>query len=261
MSGSATILSNAAPVFRPVAGSSAALGVLTDANKSDAAKRDNEAITTLKSFGAMRKEARDATRTRVKQTVQRLREELKLIKQMWAGDPKHLARQISRIAKELKAALADYAQAAKDNGDSAGSASMGVDAAPAAPADGDAPTTDDQAAGKDDKPVVDPDTAKALAAYGRAANDDQARTDAETEARGDLDFARDVHDFVRKLREALQESRVRHAFNTTDRKGQLKAEEEAAKGLTQVDAVDAGMEADVRADFPGLGIALAPASA
>jgi len=64
---------------------------------------------------------------------------------------------------------------------------------------------------------------------------------------------------VRKLREALQESRVRHAFNTTDRKGQLKAEDEAARGLSEVDKVDTRMEADVRADFPQLAVALAPA--
>lgn len=267
MTGSVTILAGApsTTTFRSSVGAA-----IADAGQTDQAQRDDQAVTTLKSVAAMRKQAGDATRTRVKQTLQRLKDELKLMKQMWAGDPKELARQISRLAKELKSALADYAQAAKDNGDSAGGANAGIEIA-STPVPAATPDDSDQTAAKDqapaeDKPAqapADPDTAKAVAAYGRAANDDQAasRADAEMEAKGDLEFARDVHGFIQKLRDALQESKIRHAFNTIDRKGQVKAEEEAAKGLSDVDKMDTQMEVDVRADFPELSVAQAPPAA
>ena len=262
MTGSTTILAKAPSALA----FSAAAGDAKPA--ATAAKRDDTAVTTFKSAGALRKEARDATRERVKATVERLKDELKLIKAMWAGDPKALARQIARIAKELKAALADYADAARDNGDSAPAPGANVDASvPSAPdtasGDGDKTATDDPAksASGGDAAPADPDAAKAAAAYGRTASDDTARASAVMEARGDLDFAREVHGFVQKLRDALQESKVRHAFNTTDRKGQVEAEDEAAKGLSDVDKFDTQMETDVRADFPELSVAQAPAAA
>jgi hypothetical protein len=246
--------------------SATALNALTNAAKRDSAKPSEEAVTIRKSQTALRKEMRDATRTQARQTVERLRKELKLIKSILANDPKQMARAISRIAKELKQALSDYAQVAKENGESFSAASMGFDAAPpAAPADvaeenAEASSDDEASPTSAGAEANQPQTDKAIAAYGRPADDEraQAKDAAEMEARGDLDFAREVRDLVRKLREALQESKIRHAFNTVDRKGQQQAEDEAAKGLAEVDELNGDMETDIKAAFPGLTVHLQP---
>ena len=254
-----------------------ALNTLTEVRKANAARADEEAVTMLKSPAAQRKEARDATRTRVKQTVERLKNELKLIKQMWAGDAKGLARQISRIAKELKAAMADYADAAKANGETY-SAAAGVEpsltSVPSETAPADEPEAEaaeqtpdaetkaapqaGETAEKDAAPQAETDPAKAVAAYARTADDGRAkiRSDAEQEAKGDLEFAREVRDFVRKLRDALQESRVRHAFDNRDRKGQETAEKDAAKGLSEVEDALHQMETDIKVAIPTVTVAL-----
>ena len=108
--------------------SAVALRALTSAAKTESAKPSEEAVTVRKSQTALRREMRDATRNQARQTVDRLRKELKLIKSMLANDPRQMARAISRIAKELKAALADYARVARENGESFPAAGMGVDA-------------------------------------------------------------------------------------------------------------------------------------
>lgn len=245
--------------------SAVALGVLTNAAKLASAKPSDEAVTIRKSQTALRKEMRDATRNQAKQTVDRLRKELKLVKSMLAGDPKQMARAIGRIAKELKAALADYAAAAKENGESFTAAGMGFDAASAAaptarPEEG-AAASAEKTPGADQAPTEKAPTDRALTAYGRPADDDraQAKDAAEMEARGDLEFAREVRDLVRKLREALQESKIRHAFNTVDRKGQQRAEEDAAEDLAEVEEMNMDMEADIKAAFPTLTVQLEPA--
>lgn len=54
------------------------------------------------------KDARASVKAQAKQRVHQLREQMKLLQKLLAGNPKELARQVARIAKELRAVLKDF---------------------------------------------------------------------------------------------------------------------------------------------------------
>ncbi len=56
-------------------------------------------------------------KTQAREDIQRLREEFKVIKEVWANDPKEMARQLGRIAKQLKAAVKMFSDASKALGE------------------------------------------------------------------------------------------------------------------------------------------------
>jgi transposase-like protein len=80
---------------------------MSDADKAKLAEQAEAANTLNQSMKTARDEARGNTKARAKETVERLKEEFKLIRRMWAHNPKEMAKQLARVAKELKHAVAD----------------------------------------------------------------------------------------------------------------------------------------------------------
>ena len=240
-----------------------------------------EAARTLAtSMKAARDEARSAVKQQAHATVQRLKEEYKLIRKLWAHNPAEMARQLGRVAKELKRAVTSYVEAARANiervADLGPEADVKADAAgKTAHADaGSDPTPDEKHSDAPEKNLSDTDAAlparlalspraelaDALKAYARQAPADvfaktaeerrQEFESAEMEAGGDLEFSREVKGFIKALREELQLAKIRAGL-IKDRATE-DAFKETQKTLTELDKDIADMEGDIIDAFPKL---------
>lgn len=224
---------------------------LTEADKAKLAEQAKAAETLAQSMKTARDDARSNVKSRAKDTVQRLKDEYALIKKMWAHNPREMARQLSRIAKDLKSALSDYAKAAKANGERAVEARETLKTVAAEGAQADAAKPPVESAEK--APPVDAEAAKAVAAYETTVRE-RAQTElssAEGEAQGDLEFAREVRGFVKELRKTLQEAKVKAAFLAPD-KDRAEAIKAADKSMKEIDEALEDLEKDVKEDFPDL---------
>ncbi|MBI1339290.1 hypothetical protein GC169_03640 [bacterium] len=209
-------------------------------------------------------------KTRAREAVQRLVEELKIIKKVWANDPKELARQLARIAKQLAQAVKDYKAAAKATGEAIllSAAPAPAPAPPAAvsteaPPREDAQAREDSAAAPDPAVVNAPDTdepkadapvlsraeaREALAAYLRHAPpqpiapnaslasaygrvDDASKSAIEGAARADDAFINDVRGLMKQLKTVFTEAKIKAAFLARERDDPFKAAEEAFKAV------------------------------
>lgn len=249
----------------------AALGKL--AEQAEAAR------TLAKSMRQARDEARAQIRNQARQAVERLKEEYKLIRKLWAHDPAEMARQLGRIAKQVKRAVADYAAAAKANGERV--KDLPPEPAPAATTAGGERTEARAAArsedgeqtssGREDSDGALPaalmlspraELAEALKAYARQApadpfamtadERDRIRASAEGEAHGDMEFGREIKAFVKKLREELSLAKIR-AGAIAD-KPTAEAFKAAETTLSEIDEAIGKMEEEIEKVFPDLDI-------
>ena len=148
------------------------------AGKDDApvAKKspEAEALDRLKSdMRANRKTQIGDAKGRARAKLQQVIDKMKMLKKIYANDPKAMAKALAAVAKELQGAVKDYGKAAKDAGEL-----FKADFA-AAP---DATLTPDQQASA------------------RQDLEDQAKT----EASGDMDFIKSVRDLSKVLKDELR---------------------------------------------------------
>ncbi len=99
-----------------------------DKTTSEVEDRLSAALEALKRAP---EENRQATRNRARQRVEAVREQLKLIKELYAQNPKEMAKALRHLVKELKAALKVYKEA---GGDLQAVGGVGLTALAAAPA-------------------------------------------------------------------------------------------------------------------------------
>jgi hypothetical protein len=234
-----------------------------------AAPADDRALKTLTEakghadrIAQSMKETRDAARSSIKakaaETLERLKDEYKLIKRIWAGNPKAMAQQLARIAKELKAAVKDYAKA---NEDFPPTREMTASAAPVEAKKAEAKAVETEAAAADDKAAQASDGAATMAAQaagepgqsraeqrselvaryasaaraGEAAGETQASKAARlSEAKTDLEFTRGVRGFLKELREAFDLIKIKAALLAKD-EDRDEAFKEVAKTFKELD--------------------------
>lgn len=70
--------------------------------------------------------AADETKNRVREKLQKIVERLKILKKLFSGNPKEMARTMTQVMKELKAALKEFKAATKDQMDLSASAAAAV---------------------------------------------------------------------------------------------------------------------------------------
>jgi hypothetical protein len=175
--------------------------------------------------------ARDAVKARARQKLQQLGEQFKLIRKLYAANPKEMARQLARLARELKQELKAYAEAAKDNGEYLPSGSSAAANASAA----DTGAADAQAA----RPLTPaPDPARA---------EREARA---LSAHADLDFIDLVKGFLKGVREELTTAKTRAAFLEPEKTSRADPFKEADEALKDVNKDIADMEKSAKADLP-----------
>lgn len=243
--------------LRPAEARAAAKAIVDAPASGKTAAASEEAQKLSKGAAEARKEAAARAKGQARQKVERLVEELKLIKKIWASNPREMTKQLARLAKQLAAAAKEYMKAAKDAGELVQAPSAPAAASPPAAGSGAAvgatdsaqsdqaaaqtgsadvigePGPDraeamdahpggdaDAAAGDGAEPAAEPAVTRseAAAAYASRASaqaraeEKEIREERRMLAVGDQDFARLVKGVARKIRDLLQETRVKSAF-------------------------------------------------
>lgn len=194
-----------------------------DASKDDAVAAkspDAQALDRLKSdMRTNRKTQIGDAKGRAREKLQRVIEKLKLLKKLYANDPKAMAKALAAMAKELQGAVKDYGKAAKDAGEM-----FKADFA-AAP---DASLTPDQQAAA------------------RKGLEDEAKG----EAMGDMDFIKSVRDVGRVLKDELQTAKTKGILTQPGRFERSDEVKDAEDGLKDLDQMTEDLDQQIRQDMP-----------
>ncbi|GAA0532380.1 phage repressor protein C with HTH and peptisase S24 domain [Rhizomicrobium palustre] len=173
-------------------------------------KEQQQALQQLK---AMPKASSDNAKAQAKQRVEQVRQMLRQMKMLAAGNPKQMARQIAELAKELAAAVKEYAQttggsaaAATDAADMANAATTAKAAELGAPNEkGEAKAEDAKSAeaGKSDASRASDasEQKQAVGAYQKTGSDIQKQLQQSPEAKDKDDFLNEVRGLSRQLKE------------------------------------------------------------
>lgn len=195
----------------------AAPGVPLAPRAADKAETPIDAIK--REIKAGRKAAISDAKGRAREKMQRLAEQLKLIKKLYADNPKMMARQLAALAKELQGAVKDYARAAKDSGEMF---SQALKATPDA--------------------AVPPET--------RQAEREVLEEEAKMEAHGDMEFIKLVRSFSQGLKDQLQTTRIKATLTVEGKFEQSEEYEDAEKGLKELDEATESLDQQMRVDMP-----------
>ncbi|MCY1648902.1 hypothetical protein OVA11_18140 [Caulobacter sp. SL161] len=195
----------------------------TPAPNSPEAKKAAEAAEALaklkKEMRLGKKNAIGDAKGRAKAKLQQVMERLKLLKKIYANDPKAMAKALAAAAKELKAAVKDYGKAAKEAGElyAQDFASL-PDAA------------------------TDPE--------GAAAQRKQLEDEAKMEAAGDMDFLKEVRSTSQALKDELQTAKTKGILTQPGKFERSDEVKEAEDGLKELDEMTEDLDQQVRRDMP-----------
>jgi hypothetical protein len=205
-------------------------------------------------FRTARQDARSAMKAQARERAEQLRKEMRLLEKLLAGNPKELARQIARIAKEMRGLLKQFSDVHKADVADATMAreSAKAEAQSAGAKSAEAGKVNDAPVEKPAAPVrVEPPT---LAERQRAAGLEETVEAAEMK-----DFIRELRGMVKKLRDLLQEAKIKAGTALKDpreaneKKDPFELAEEELKQLEK-ELTDAHQDASAEAkvfDGPG----------
>jgi hypothetical protein len=168
---------------------------------------------------ASAQDARDIRKAQAKQRAEQLRQEMRLLSKLLAGDPKALARQVARIAKEMRAVLKDFGAAHKADVQDATLAREAAKAEANEKGDADAKPT-----------PTPPSQDQSLEARRR-----EAGLEETPEAREMKAFISDLRGMLKKLREMLQEAKIKAGPQAKDAKEKRDPFEVAADALGELE--------------------------
>ncbi len=195
----------------------------TPAPNSPEAKKAAEAAEAMaklkKDMRLGKKNAIGDAKGRAKAKLQQVMERLKLLKKIYANDPKAMAKALAAAAKELKAAVKDYGKAAKEAGElyAQDFASL-PDAA------------------------TDPESA--------AAQRKQLEDEAKMEASGDMDFLKEVRSTSNALKDELQTAKTKGILTQPGKFERSDEVKEAEDGLKELDEMTEDLDQQIRRDMP-----------
>ena len=203
-----------------------AMGAFTaspqETSKDEPAAKSPEAEALDRLKASQRNDRRNAigdAKGRAREKLQRLMEKLKLLKKLYANDPKMMAKTLAAAAKELQGAVKDYAKAAKDSGEM-----FKADFA-AAP---DASLTADQQ----------------LSA--RKELEDQAKA----EASFDMDFIKGVRSIANALKDDLTTAKTKGILTQPGKFERSDEVKEAEENLKDLETMTEDLDQQIRRDMP-----------
>lgn len=195
----------------------------TPAPNSPEAKKAAEAAEALaklkKEMRLGKKNAIGDAKGRAKAKLQQVVERLKLLKKIYANDPKAMAKALAAAAKELKAAVKDYGKAAKEAGELYAQDFAGLPDA----------TTDPE---------------------GAAAQRKQLEDEAKMEATGDMDFLKEVRSTSQALKDELQTAKTKGILTQPGKFERSDEVKEAETELKDLDKMTEDLDQQVRRDMP-----------
>jgi len=179
-----------------------------------------EALDRLKSgLRTNRKTQIGEAKARAREKLQRVIEKMKLLKKLYANDPKAMAKALAAVAKELQGAVKAYGKAAKDAGEM-----FKADFAAAPDA---SLTPDQQAAARKDL-------------------EDQAKG----EASGDMDFIKSVRALSKALKDELQTAKTKGVLTQPGKFERSDEVKDAEDGLKDLDQMTEDLDTQIRQDMP-----------
>lgn len=179
-----------------------------------------EALDRLKSdLRTNRKTQIGDAKGRAREKLQRVIEKMKLLKKLYANDPKAMAKALAGVAKELQGAVKEYGKAAKEAGEM-----FRADFAAAPDA---SLTPDQQAAAREDL-------------------EDQAKG----EAMGDMDFIKSVRDLGNALKDELLTAKTKGILTQPGKFERSDEVKDAEDGLKDLDQMTEDLERQIRQDMP-----------
>jgi len=179
-----------------------------------------EALDRLKSdMRTNRKTQIGDAKGRAREKLQRVIEKMKMLKKIYANDPKGMAKALAAVAKELQGAVKDYGKAAKEAGEM-----FKADFA-AAP---DASLTPDQQA--------------------------SARKDLEDEAKmeasNDMDFIKNVRSLSNAIKDELTTAKTKGILTQPGKFERSDEVKDAEDGLKELDQMTEDLDKQIRRDMP-----------
>lgn len=204
----------------PKAGATAVATPAPNSPEARKAAESAEALVKLKKELRLGKknaigDAKGRARARLQQVVDRL----KLLKKIYANDPKAMAKALAAAAKELKTAVKDYGKAAKESG---------------------------ELYSQDFANLPDAATDPEGAANARKTLEDEAKMDAQ----GDQEFIQMTREVSRGLRDELHTAKTKGILTQPgrfERSDEVKEAEDELKGL---DKMTEDLDQQVRQDMP-----------
>lgn len=195
----------------------------TPAPNSPEAKKAAEAAEAMaklkKDMRLGKKTAIGDAKGRAKAKLQQVVERLKLLKKIYANDPKAMAKALAAAAKELQAAVKDYGKAAKESGELyAQDFSSLPDAA------------------------TDPE--------GAASQRKQLEDEAKAEASGDMEFMKLVRGTSQALKDELQTAKTKGILTQPGKFERSDEVKEAEDGLKELDEMTEDLDQQIRRDMP-----------
>lgn len=194
-----------------------AVSTASDAKLSDSGLTEEAAQARQEAKAARRRPIDDA-KSQAKARMQQLIELLKMVRKLYAEDPKAMARQLASIAKELKAVVKQYGEAAK-----AGAAVLQAELS---------------AAGSS----LPPDAA--------AAEREALNGEAKAVAMGDLDFISNVRSLGQDMRDLLTRARTKATLTLPERFERSEDYEAADRSLRELHEGLDDLDSDLRQAWP-----------
>lgn len=186
----------------------------------DRASAKAQALDQLaKDLKAGKKTAISDAKSRAKAKLAQLMERLKLLKKLYADNPKMMAKELAALAKEMKGAVKEYASAAKDSGEM-------ISQDLKAPADASAPPEAQAAA--------------------RETAEDQAKA----EARGDMEFIKSVREISNVLKDQLLTAKTKGILTVKGKFEQSEEYKDAEDSLKDLDKMVEDTDQQIRSDMP-----------
>lgn len=243
-----------------------------DARKAEIETDKAKAMDTPAFKGA------ESQKQQAKAKVQQIIEWLKIVKKLYAMDPKGMAKALAQVFKDLKAAVKAYRDAGGDEMSASGAAVGSVMASSSAPeAKDDAQKADEQQTGDQQADALQPegqavDTAGQPGQPAADAPADQAQptggsglyqavVDEVKKSVGEdgLDFIKQVRSVTQEITKLLDTARGQAAIKKRD-KDMDKAFEDADKTLKSLHEEMDSMEAEIRREAPTAGMKLSIAA-
>jgi hypothetical protein len=177
--------------------------------------------------------ARDEAKARSRQKLEQLGKQFRLIRELYSANPKEMARQLARLARELKDELKAYAKATESNGAYVSKSPPG-DVASGAPASTEASATSTASPSAPRSP----------------SHADAERESRAMSAHADLDFTSLVKGFLKLLREELTKAKIGAAASAPDRDDRNDPFKDADTALKEIDQSIDDLEKSAKADLP-----------
>jgi Skp family chaperone for outer membrane proteins len=252
--------------------------------QAEEARRAEVSADAAKVRSSPRFEASETRKAQARAKLQQVREWLKIVRKLYAENPKAMARALAQAFKELKAAVQSFKDAggqdmgssgdavgavlrstAKDKtedlkADKAATADAGDDGAVAAgdaPGDAGPDSGEDKAAPRAD-PAPEAEAVRA-AFEGRSLYDAVVSEVRRQLGEDGLAFLKEVREMVRDIGRLLETAKGQAAIRRPD-KDTEKAFEETDEARKELDALMADMEGEIRRDAPTAGMRLSIAA-